>query len=140
LPAGARGVSGVCALGAGQRGPADFCELVAGQRGPAGFCELSFDRCCSSGGPALVVGQRAVESFTGQRAWELSAGLRDAALLSDDGGITPSLPRSTSTIPPTSALGFGRNGLGARSGARARPSFAAALSGSNRGGSVCFLT
>jgi hypothetical protein len=48
---------------------------------------------------------------------------------------------SSPTIPPGSAVAFGRTGFtGAGAGARARASRAAALFGSKRGGSVGRLT
>jgi len=153
VPAGQRSLSGAAVCE-----PRGGCELAVGQRGPAVVCEfilcefvvgeVAVGGRCSSGAGELVVGQRGVELYTGQRGVELSTGQRDvalllsaSALLLSDGGIAPLSRRSTSTIPPTSDLAFGRgSSLGGGTGARARASFAAALSGSNRGGSVCLLT
>jgi hypothetical protein len=78
---------------------------------------------------------------------ESSTGHRDVAFLSadlcvdvDESPVTGHREVSLSAPSPTSDFGFGFTGLGASAAARSRAAFAAALLGSKRGGSVCFLT
>jgi len=101
----------------------------AGHRGDVGFALAAG---CATDFVALPAGQRDVAFASALRfgVTALSAGQRDVAFAS-----------SSPTIPPGSAVAFGRAGFtGAGAGARARASRAAALLGSKRGGSVGLLT
>jgi len=107
-----------------------------------------------SDGAALCTGQRELAFFSADLLAdfrvvvdESPAGQRDVAFVSadlrvvvDGSPLTGQRDVSLSAAAPASDFGFCFTGLGASAAARARADFAAALFGSNRGGSVCFLT